>query len=162
MSKETVTDYEVMIKEKNTVNAQLERAETVVKGNIEELKDNIDILVEDFKRLKEDVQRFKHLFGAHDDHHHTKETAKQHNHTGANGSHTGNGSMFPKLAMSTVIELLINRFVLKDVSSLKKVILPILAKAFITTKVMNNDGTAKSNGTGGFLDTLKSKLSKFL
>lgn len=159
MSKETITDYEVMMKEKHTVDAQLERAETVVKGNIEELKDNIDTLVEDFKRLKEDVQRFRNIFGHHDNDHHVQKSnfASQDHHHAKSG-----GGLFPKVAMSTILELLINKFVLKDVISLKKTILPIVAKAFITNKMGQNNGNGSTSQPHGIIETLKAKLSKFL
>jgi len=160
MSSDAVTDYEGMIKEKITVNAQLERAETVVKGNIEELKDNIDTLVQDFKKLKEDVQRFRHLFGHHD-HDGSQENGEQeHSQNGHQNNHMGSGFV-PKLAMSTIIEFLINKFVLKNTMGIKKALIPILAKAFFTSKMMKSDGAPPKEGDG-FLAGLKSKLSKFL
>jgi hypothetical protein len=161
MSKNAMTDYDMMVKEKDSVNAQLERAETLVKGNIEELKDNVDVLVEDFKKLKEDVQRFKHLFGHHDTP--AGSNAQASYQQPQDIHHEKNGTL-QKLAISTIVELIINRFVVKDVTSIKKAILPILAKVLVTTKIMNKpDGTTSSNGEGsGFIGTLKSKLAKFL
>jgi hypothetical protein len=157
VSKDQMNDYRLMIKEKDLVNAQLERAETVVKGNIEELKDNIDTLVEDFKKIKEDVQKFRNLFG-HSDHNGEGHEA---DHSRQQPNQKSSGGMLPKLAVSTIVELIINRFVLKDVHSLKKVILPIIAKAFINAKIMKpSDGTSPPK-TGGILDSLKSKLARF-
>jgi hypothetical protein len=161
MSNNAHTEYEVMLKEKDSVNAQLERAEVLVKGNIEELKDNVDVLVEDFKKLKQDVQRFKHLFGAHDE---TGATAHPHYEQPENIHHEKSNGTISKLAINTIVELIINRFVLKDVNSIKKAILPILAKAFINTKMTH--AAEKEPGapseSGGLLNTLKTKLAKFL
>jgi hypothetical protein len=44
------------------------------------------------------------------------------------------------------------------------VILPILAKAFVTTKMMKSDGNVNNPEAsgGGFIQTLKHKLAKFL
>lgn len=157
MSDNAVSDYDTLIKEKNTISAQLERAETVVKGNMEELKDNIEILVQDVKRLKEDIQRFRNIFGHHDTDEKENEQMQHQQQNGHAASGKGAG-MLPKVAFSALLELLINKFVLKDLVPVKKSILPTLAKALISSKVMNGNGSSQKGA--GIIHIIR-KLASF-
>jgi hypothetical protein len=51
LSDDRYSEYEKLMSDRLQLKAELQRSETLVKGNAEELKENLEILAEDFKRL---------------------------------------------------------------------------------------------------------------
>jgi hypothetical protein len=155
LSDERYTSYETLRSDRKQLKAELERSETLVKGNAEELKENLEIVAEDFKRLKEDIQRFRHIFSFGDQ---SESTSKQ------NGApQESKSGDFKKLALTTVAEMLINRVVMKDVHSIKQLIWPTIAKVLVNTGLSKEKNTEEHKGeAGGFLKSLRDRLARFL
>lgn len=157
LSDQQYADYEAFKKDRKQIKAELDRSETLIKGNADELKENLEILAEDFKRLKADVHNFRHLFSFE---HEGEEASRSEKKSGEKDSKK---EEFRKLAFSGIAELLINKFVMRDVSSLKKLIWPTLAKVIINKGLSPeaNKDTKKGENTG-FMTALKNRLADFI
>lgn len=157
LSDDRYSEYDKMMKDRKQLNAELERSETLVKGNAEELKENVEILAEDFKKLKEDIQRFRHLFSFGDQKQEEPKKGMQQEEA------TTGAKDFKKMAVSTIAELIINRLVMKDVHSIKQLIWPTIAKVLVNAGITADKSTDQHKGeSSGFLSSLKDKLAKFL
>jgi hypothetical protein len=156
MSKDALHSYELALKEKESVNNQLAHAETLVKENIEELKDNLNILVEDVKRLKRDVGRFKDIFNFHGH----EDGQEHHNGNGAeektNGQANRVGRKIPRILLNGAMNFLMSRFFLKNAGGIIKTVVPIVANTMVNSKLF------KEKPKTSFLENLKLTLSKFL
>jgi hypothetical protein len=157
MSKDTIHTYELALKEKESVNNQLAHAETLVKEDIEELKENLNTLVEDIQRLKRDVARFRNIFsfkGHHDDDevsHNGHDVEEK-----INGQTSRVGPKIPRMLVNGAMNFLMSRFFLKNAGSILKMVVPIVANTMVTSKLF------KEKPKTSFMENLKLTLSKFL
>ncbi len=128
-----IESYETLIREQVTVQGQLSVAETHLRENFDQLKENI-------ATLKDDLNRLKNNFVTHKD----PET------------HQNVGPKIPRAAITTVVDLLLNKVLLKNSGMLAKTILPIITNAVVTSKVF------KEAGKTSLIENLKLKLARFL
>jgi hypothetical protein len=149
MSKNTFNDYAQLVKEKETIGLELTLAEAAVKQNIEELKDNLDTLVEDVKRIKRDFNKLKSNFVS---------DGPDHNHNGhsENGANQRIGPKMPRIAITSVLDLILNKLVFKNAGMIAKTLVPVVANALVTSTVF------KESGKTSLLENLKLKFAKFL
>jgi len=129
----THDDFEILLKEQETVSIKVEKAEQLIKESAEELKANLQTIKDDFKKLKSNFVSEEKEIG--------EEKI---------------GAPLPRLALTSIVDLLLNKVVLKNSGLLKKAILPIVTKALLTSTVF------KENKTTSFIENLKLKLPKIL
>jgi hypothetical protein len=125
-------DYELLLKEQAILHAQVDEKEKQIKGSFEELKENLETLKEDFHKLK------SHFVSEE------KENGEQ------------VGPKIPRIAITSLIDLLLKKVVLRKAGLVKKLIFPVLANALVTSAVF------KENKKTSLLENLKLKFSKFL
>lgn len=125
-------DYDLLLQEQDIVHAQVNEKETQIKANLEELKENFETLKEDFHKLKS---------------HFVTEDNEQ-------GEHVG--PKIPRIAITSLIDLLLKKVVLRKAGFAKKLIFPVLANALVTSAVF------KENKKTSLMENLKLKFSKFL
>lgn len=128
----THKDYDLLLKEQTLVHSQVETTEKMILDNIHELKENIDTLKEDFTRLKEQFV------------------------TGGGEGEDHVGPKIPRAAITSLVDVVLQKVVLKNSGLLKRVFLPIIANTLLTSKAFN-----ESKKTS-LLENLKLKFSKFL
>jgi hypothetical protein len=129
----TLNDYDQMLKDQEVLHNEVEQSEKVLKENMEELKNNIKTLQDDFKKLKGN-------FVSHTD----EET------------NTTVGPKIPRIAITSILDLVLQKVVFRNTGLVAKTVLPIIANAFITSKVF------KENKKTSLIQNLKLKFSKFL
>lgn len=127
----THSDYDLLLKEQEIVQAEVAKAETKIVDSIEELKENIETLKEDLTRLKE------------------------HFVTGEGEGDERVGPKIPRIAMTSVVDLLLQKVVFRKAGFVKKTILPILANTLLTSAVF------KEGKKTSLIENLKLKFSKF-
>lgn len=128
----THKDYDLLLKEQTLVHSQVQTTEKMILDNIHELKENIDTLKEDFTRLKEQFV------------------------TGGGEGEDHVGPKIPRVAITSLVDVVLQKVVLKNSGLLKRVFLPIIANTLLTSKAFN-----ESKKTS-LLENLKLKFSKFL
>lgn len=148
-SGEIIRDYKEMVKEKEMIGLELKLAEAAVRENINEARDNLNTLVEDVKRLKADYKKLKSNFVGDDDEPKTAES---------NGepAHKRVGPKIPRIAITSILDLVMNKVLFKKVGLVKRILLPIIANALVTSTVFKEDKKTS------LIENLKLKFSKFL
>jgi uncharacterized membrane protein len=125
-------DYDLLLKEQAVIHVQVDEKEKQIKENFEELKENLETLKEDFNRLK------SHFVSEDNE----------------NGEHVG--PKIPRIAITSLIDLIMNKVVLRKAGLVKKFIFPLLANALVTSAVF------KENKKTSLVENLRLKFSKFL
>lgn len=152
MSKNEITTYELVLKNKESVNNQLSHAETLVKENAEELKENLNTLVNDVKRLKNDIARVRNIFNLNDEAHAPK------NNEPSDLSHEENinrvAPRLPRMAVNAIFNLLLSKLVLKNAGAVVKTVVPIVANTVLNSKLF------KEPVKTSFFENLKMRLAK--
>lgn len=127
----TYDDYDLLLKEQEIVHTQVDTAEKAILTNINELKENIETLKEDFTRLKE------------------------HFVTGEGEGDDRVGPKIPRIAMTSLVDLLLQKVVFRKAGFVKKTVMPIIANTLLTSAVF--DEKKKTS----LIENLKLKFSKF-
>ena len=125
----TMDDYDAMMQEQEVVHAQVEKSAALLKENIEELKLKAEIAKEDFKK-------FKSNFVADEN--------------------SPVGPKVPRMIMTSAVDFIMKKFILKNSGFMVKNLLPILANTLLTSQVFHEEKKTS------LLENLKLKLSKFL
>lgn len=128
----THNDYDLLLKEQQMVHAQVDKAEKAILDNFNELKENIETLKEDFNHLKE------------------------HFVTGEGEGEDRVGPKIPRIAMTSLMDLVLQKVVFRKAGFVKKTVLPIIANTLLTSAVF--DEKKKTS----LIENLKLKFSKFL
>jgi hypothetical protein len=124
-------DYDLLLKEQAVVHIQVAEKEKQIRENFDELKENIETLKEDFHKLK--------------------------SHFVSEGEGEEKvGPKIPRIAITGLIDLLLQKVVLRHSGLIKKILVPILANTLVTSTVFNE------NKKTSLLENLKLKFSKFL
>jgi uncharacterized membrane protein len=126
------SDYDLLLKEQAIIHAQVDEKEKQIKDNLEELKEN-------FETLKEDFHKLKSHFVSEDNEH---------------GEHVG--PKIPRIAITSLVDLLMKKVLLRKAGLVKRFIFPLLANALVTSTVF------KENKKTSLVENLKLKFSKFL
>jgi hypothetical protein len=125
-------DYDLLLKEQAMIHALVDEKEKQIKAGFEELKENLETLKEDFHKVKS-------YFVSED-----KE----------NGEHVG--PKIPRIAITSLIDLLLKKVVLRKAGLVKRLIFPVLANALVTSTVF------KENKKTSLVENLRLKFAKFL
>lgn len=125
----TMNDYDAMLQEQEIVHAQVEKSAALLKENIEELKLKAEIAKEDFKK-------FKSNFVADEN--------------------SPVGPKVPRMIMTSAVDFIMKKFILKNSGFMVKNLLPIVANTLLTSQVFHEEKKTS------LLENLKLKLSKFL
>lgn len=125
----TMDDYDAMLLEQEVVHAQVERSAELLKENIEDLKQKAEAAKEDFKKFKS-------------------------NFVADEGSPVG--PKIPRMVMTSAVDFIMKKVVLKNSGFIVKNLLPIVANTLLTSTVFNEEKKTS------LLENLKLKLSKFL
>ncbi len=127
----THSDYALLLKEQEEVHAQVAVKEKQIRESFEELRENIETLKEDFNKLK--------------------------SHFVSEGEGEEKvGPRIPRIAITGLMDLVLQKFVLRHAGLIKKTLVPLLANTLVTSAVF------KENKKTSFLENLKLKFSKFL
>jgi uncharacterized membrane protein len=147
LSKGEMRSYQEMVKEKEMIELEVTLAEKAIKENIEEAKENLDVLIEDLKQLKRDYQQLKSNF-----------VGGEKTHTDKNGEEATErvGPKIPRIAITSVLDLVLNKLVLRNTGLIAKTLLPVAVNALVTSKVF------KEGKKTSLLENLKLKFAKFL
>ena len=124
-------DYDLLLKEQTILNHQVVEKEKLIKENFEELKENLETLRDDFKKLKS-------------------------NFVTEGESDNTVGPRIPRLAITSLIDLVMQKTVLKNSGFIKKAVLPFLANALVTSTIF------KENKQTSLVENLKLKFSKLI
>lgn len=130
----THNDYDLLLKEQKIVSAEVQKSETTIRDNFNELKENMETLKNDLNKIKEHF-----VTGAGDEH-----------------SEERVGPKIPRLAVTSIVDLLIQKVFLRKAGLMKKTLVPIITNALLTSSLFKE--TKKTS----LIENLKLKLSKFL
>ena len=133
MVSKTHSDYDLLLKEQEVVHAQVDIKEKQIKESFEELKENLETLKEDFKQLKS---------------HFVSEDDKE------GEEHVG--PKIPRIAITSLIDLVLQKVVFRKAGMVKKFLFPVLANALVTSTVF------KENKKTSLVENLKLKFLKYL
>jgi hypothetical protein len=122
----TYSNYEVLTMDLEKTEAELAAATIDLKNDLGSLKKRITELQQQVQKLKDQIS--------------------------GNGSGEGNG--FARSAITTTVEVLLNTFVLKNAGILKRTLVPVIANAFVTSKLF---GEKKKSS---LIENLKLKAMK--
>lgn len=125
-------DYDLLLQEQDIIHAQVDEKEKQIKESFEELKQNLETLKEDFQNLKS---------------HFVSEEKEGEEHV---------GPKIPRIAITSLIDLLLKKVVFRKAGLVKKILFPVLANALVTSTVF------KENKKTSLVENLKLKFSKFL
>lgn len=128
----THSDYEQLLEEQELLQAQVAVAEQSIVDNIATLKENIDVLKDDLTNLKE------HFI------------------TGKGEGNERVGPKLPRMAITSVVDLLLQKVLFRKAGFAKKTVLPIIANALLTSTVFDEDKRTS------LIENLKLKLRRFL
>lgn len=129
----TYNDYDLLMKDQEFVHAKIEVSEKKIKESFNDLKENIQTLKDDFKKLKSNFV--------------SEDLDNGEEHVGA---------PLPRLALTSIVDLILNKVVFRNAGIVKKTILPIITNALLTSTVF------KENKKTSFIENLKLKLPKLL
>lgn len=125
-------DYDLLLKEQEVIHAQVDEKEKQIKEDFDALKDNLETLKEDFRKLKS---------------HFVSDEKEGEEHV---------GPKIPRIAITSLIDLVMSKVVLRNAGMVKKLLLPILANTLVTSAVF------KENKKISLIENLKLKFSKLL
>lgn len=128
----THDDYELLLKEQELVHASVAKSEKAIVDSFNELKENIETLKEDFKKLKE------HFVTGEEN----EEDEKV-------------GGKIPRIAITTLVDLVMQKVLFRKAGLIKKTILPIITNTLLTSSVF------KESKKTSLMENLKLKFSKF-
>ena len=133
-----MNDYDLMMQEQEIVHAQVAAAEDSMKGNFTELKENLHTIKEDISNIKEAIKGNR-------------------NHKGEEVAENNNvGSLLPRIAITSAIDFVMQNLLFKKAGFIKKMLLPIVTNALVTSTVFKEDKKTS------LVENLKLKISKAL
>lgn len=129
----THDDYELLLVEQTIVQSKISESETQLKISIEELKNHASSIKEDFNKIKS---------------HFVSEEPE--------AGEEKVGAPLPRFAMTSIVDFVLNKVVLRKAGFIKRTILPVIANALLTSTVF------KENPKTSLFENLKLKLPNFL
>lgn len=129
----THNDYDALLQEQDIVHAQVQKSEDAIVESFKELKENIETIKDDITRLKEQF-----ITGEGEDN--TEEKV---------------GPKIPRVAITTAVDLLLQKVIFRKAGLVKKTLLPILTNALLTSTVF------KESKKTSLVENIKLKFSKF-
>lgn len=128
----THDDYDLLLQEQEIIHVRVDEKEKQIKESFDELKETLETLKEDFNHLKS---------------HFVSDDQEGEEHV---------GPKIPRIAITSLVDLLLQKVVFRKAGMVKKILFPILANALVTSTVFNE------NKKTSLMENLKLKFSKFL
>jgi hypothetical protein len=125
----TYNDYNTLVSEQETLKSNIKKSESQIKESVEELKSN-------FQALQDDLKKFKSNFVTEQ-----KDNANE-----------TVGATIPRLAMTTVVDLIMTRVLFRKAGLVKRTLLPLITNVLLTSSVF------KENKFTSLIENLKLKF----
>ncbi|MES2681436.1 MAG: phage holin family protein [Bacteroidota bacterium] len=129
----THSDFDLLLKEQEIVQLKIQKSEIQIKESFDELKENIQTLKDDIKKLKSNFVSDE------------KEEGEE-----------KVSAPIPRFAITSIVDLILDKVVLRKSGIIKRTLLPILTNALLTSTIF------KENKKTSLIENLKLKLPNIL